>query len=185
MAYKHIRGLAMDFSSSAAFWTSYTTSNIVALLLLFSSLKKPITARFLYSLLFLWAGIVNIMLAKNNPASYLTFAEFAVFPLYKNFILGWFSEHVSSIVTTVAITQFLVAICMWLKAPLFKIGAIAGIIFLISVVPLGLISAVPATIIMATGLVILLLKPPFPYLWTVLFKELFTMRDRFSDEPEN
>jgi hypothetical protein len=175
----------MDFSTSAAFWTSYATSNLVAFILLFSSIWKPATARFLYTLLFLWAGYVNFNLATSDPVTYLSYADHAILPFYKSFIQGWFSKHIESIVLTIAVIQFIIALSMWVKPPLFRVGACAGIIFLLAVAPLGLASAIPATIIMATGLIILFIKSPIHSLLNGIKKELFTGQDRFSDDPED
>ncbi|WP_439882379.1 hypothetical protein ACSX1A_04265 [Pontibacter sp. MBLB2868] len=172
----------MDFSSPATFWVAYTTSNLMALLIWLASWKKPSTARFLYFLLFGWAAIFNFYKVSGVPEEYLVYADFALLQAYKDFILGWFAEHIVSFVSVIATLQLLIAFSMWARGWVFKAGVVGGIIFMVATVPLGMASALPATIVMAIGLLLLYRLPQVPYLWNTLSQDMFSNGDRFSDE---
>lgn len=172
----------MDFSSPPVFWTAYISSNLVALLMLLSSWKKPAVARFLYFLLFGWASIVNHRTATYTPEVYQEYADYAILPFYRSFILGWFTGHITTTVNTIAAVQLFISLSMWGKGWFFKAGAICGIVFLVAIAPLGLASAIPATLMMAFGLWLLLRQLHIRYLWHTLFKEVSVNGDRFSDD---
>jgi hypothetical protein len=140
-------------------------SNIVALILLLTALKKPGLSRLLFSLLFTWAGWINWHTALNTPGDYLDYADLSIFSFYRTFIHGWFKEHLFLIVGFIATCQFLIAIGMQSKGVVFKMAAIGAIIFLLAIAPLGVGSGFPCTIIMATAMYLLLRHAPTNYLW--------------------
>ena len=140
-------------------------SNIVAVILLLTAWKLPRLSRFLFFLLFTWAGWFNWQTALNNPSSYLDYAELSQFKFYKNFINGWFKDHLLLIVGFIATCQLLIAIGLQSKGIIFKIAAIGAIIFFLAIAPLGVGSGFPCTLIMASAIYLLLIHSPANYLW--------------------
>lgn len=134
---------------------AYIISNLFAITLLFLSFKHVKLSRFLFFLLFGWASWANWTTAINSPNDYLNYAEFTFLPLYKNFILGWFSKHILALVGFIATAQALIALLLLLKSWVYKLGVIGGIAFLVAIIPLGIGSAFPCTIVLAIALAIL------------------------------
>ena len=134
---------------------AYIISNAFALMLLFFSWKHIKLSRLIFSILFAWASWANWTTALNSPADYLDYFSLALIPFYKNFIEGWFSEHIQLMVGVIATSQALIAITLLLKGWVYKIGIIGGTLFLIAIMPLGVGSAFPCTLILAIALIML------------------------------
>lgn len=156
----------MDYTDSKIIIIGYVISNVVALLMLWYSWKRPVTARALFFLLFVWAGFTNAATSLNNPRVYLEYADFTFLPFYKNIILGFFSRNITGIVIVIAICQLVIGISMLLNRRVFKLGCIGGILFLIGITPLGVGSGAPATIIWAIGLYFLYREGAKNYWWS-------------------
>jgi hypothetical protein len=127
-------------------------SNALAILFLIIAIWKPRIARLLFFLLFAWACWMNWTFSVNNPDAYLQYAELSLSDTYRNFINGWFSKHIPVIIGIIATCQGLIAISMLLKGWIYKLGIIGGIIFLLAIVPLGVGSGFPCTLIAAIAL---------------------------------
>ena len=136
----------------------YIISNVIALILLFAAWKAPKLARLLFFLLFAWASYKNMTVVIRSPQSYLDYADFTFLDMYKQFISGWFSKHIATVIALIATCQALIAISMLLKNFFFKIGAVGAIVFLIAIAPLGVGAAFPCTVIMAIALIVILSK---------------------------
>ena len=134
---------------------AYIISNAFALMLLFFSWKHIKLSRLIFSILFAWASWANWTTALNSPADYLDYFSLALIPFYRNFIEGWFSEHIQLMVGVIATSQALIAITLLLKGWVYKIGIIGGTLFLIAIMPLGVGSAFPCTLILAIALIML------------------------------
>ncbi|MGQ0739087.1 MAG: hypothetical protein ACT4OJ_08530 [Bacteroidota bacterium] len=147
-----------------AYLVGFIISNTVALLFLACAVKWPRIARLLFFLLFAWACWTNLAYSQNNPAAYQTYANLAFFDFYKDFITGWFSRNTVWVVGLIATCQGLIALSMLLKGWLFMLGCTGGIIFLLSIAPLGVGSGFPCTVIFAIALFILFRKGHI-YLW--------------------
>ncbi len=143
----------------------FIISNIIALIMLVAAWKAPKIARLLFFLLFAWASYTNWSFAIHSPQSYLEYANLTVSGLYKQFILGWFSKHITAAVGFIATCQALIAVSMLMKGYIFKTGAIGAIIFLVAIAPLGFGAAFPCTIIIAIALYILIKKHQFDFIW--------------------
>jgi hypothetical protein len=143
---------------------AYLISNGVALVLLYCASLWPRVTRGLFLGLFAWASWVNWTTALSTPQVYVDYASLAFLDLYKDFITGWFSDHVVEVVGTIATVQGLIALSMGLKGWAFKAGAAGAILFLVAIGPLGVGSAFPCTLIMALAMGILLARPQ-GYLW--------------------
>jgi len=133
-------------------------SNLVAILLIFICLKWPRAGRIAWIVIFLAAGLFNIYTASTGPQAYLMYGKTAVLTGYKQFIYGIFSEHIALFITLIGSGQLLAGVLLMLKRPLVFLGILGGIIFLLSITPLGIGSAFPCTILMTGSLIILYLN---------------------------
>jgi hypothetical protein len=147
-----------------AYLVGYVISNCAAILLLILAWKKPVTARIFFFILFAWASWINWATAIREPEVYMDYAELAFLQVYRNFITGWFSHNIIYVIGFIATCQGLIAVSMLLKGGIYKIGITGGIIFLLSISPLGVGSAFPTTILMSVGLIRLLRENGY-YLW--------------------
>lgn len=141
---------------NSTYLLGYIISNVVAIIMLWATWKNQRMGRFLFFLLFAWASVTNASFAMNQPEVYLEYADMAWLNSYKQFIQGWFSEHILLSVGFVAISQGLIAFSMWLKGLLLRVGATGAIIFLLAILPLGVGSGSPCTLIMAIGMFLIL-----------------------------
>ena len=140
-------------------------SNAVAILQLIAAIKRPRIARVSFFLLFGWACWINWKTLLQTPEVYLEYADLAWSRLYTNFINGWFAFHIKLSVGFIAICQGIIAVLILLKGWLFKVGCIAGIIFLLAILPLGVGAGFPSTAIMASSLLILLSRNADWFIW--------------------
>ena len=137
--------------STGAFILAYLVSNLVGLIMAWTSYHKPLIGRFMYALLFLWAAQFNWRSCRSAPDVYTGYGEFTVFPFYKTFIEGWFSEHTELVVSLIAAGQGLIGLAMIIGRFPARLGAWGAMFFLLAIAPLGMGSAFPATILMALG----------------------------------
>lgn len=141
------------------FLLPYLISNIVGLILIFICYRWFIAGRILYGLLFLAAGIFNFYTVGKSSEVYVeVYGSTAVFSFYKSFIYGFFNQHVQLLVRIIAIGQITVGILLFARKIYFKFGIIGGMLFLLAISPLGVGSAFPCTLFMATGLYLLYRK---------------------------
>lgn len=143
----------------------YLISNIVFGLSIFAASRKPMWARIFFAGFFLWAGYFNSTAAIRSPEIYLEYAQLDAIPLYRTFISGFFSKHITTFVFAIAISQYLIALGLILNKAWTKLGCIGGIIFGLAIAPLGVGSAFPATVFMAIAFFILLRKYDHDYIW--------------------
>ena len=144
---------------------AYTISNILAVLSIAGALQKPRWTRIGLAAVFLWASYVNSNIALYEPARYLEYNRFTIVPIYKDFINGFFSTHIRQIVIPIAIAQFLIFAGLLRGGIWTKLACIGGILFGLSITPLGIGSAFPATLLMAIAFFILLIKYDHQPIW--------------------
>ena len=149
----------------------WIATNIIAILILVAAFKKPKLARLLFVLLFGWACWINYTTARLDPYDYLNYAAFTPVGFYHDFITGWFEEHITSMVTLIAVGQGLIALGMLLKGWLVRIAGIGAIIFLLAIAPLGIGSGFPATVITAVAVYVILKNDDLNWLWKFKTKE--------------
>jgi len=137
------------------FWLPYLVSQIIFILLLIASWRWFKGARIFWMLIFLAAGLFNLYTALTDPQVYTMYAPGVWLPLYRTFIDGEFARHPQWYVIPIALGQLCISILLTQKTPLFRLGCLGGIIFLLAISPLGIGSAFPATVIGALGLVLL------------------------------
>jgi hypothetical protein len=140
-------------------------SNFAAILVLLASWKYPRVCRFLFFLLFTWAGWMNWTTVLGNPESYLEYGRLTWTDVYREFINGWFSNHLVLAVGFIATCQWMIAAGMVMKGLLFKIAAIGAIVFFLAILPLGVGSGFPCTLIAAIAMLRLFVLSPNTYLW--------------------
>ncbi len=143
----------------------YCISNATAFVILLAAWKKPRLARLMFLLLFAWAGWTNWTTALRNPEFYIEYADLSLLDIYKRFIHGWFSSHVTISIRFVAICQACIAASMLLKGWILKTGIIGAIIFLLAIAPLGVGSAFPFSITTSIALFLIFINRQNEYLW--------------------
>lgn len=143
----------------------YIISNIVFLLSIVAAIRKPIWTRIFFAGFFLWAALFNFTTAIRSPGIYLTYADLNALPVYSKFINGFFSEHITEIVCSIAAAQFLIALGLILNKAWVKLACIGGIIFGLAIAPLGVGSGFPSTVSMAIAFFILLKKYHHGFIW--------------------
>lgn len=143
---------------------AYIISNIAALIFLLISARWPKAGRLIFSLLFAWAGWINWRTALNTPEYYLYYSDLAI-PLYRQIINGWFSRHITLVVGFIASCQLLIAAGLLLKGWIYKIAVIGAVIFLLAIMPLGVGSGFPCTLILAVTLYFYLFSHSGNYIW--------------------
>jgi hypothetical protein len=137
-------------------------STIVALFMLIVSVRSRRIGRKLFAVLFGWAAAINAWTALTAPADYLGYAGLTVSDLYRGFILGFFGQHITSIVVGIAIGQACIAIALLRDRRWQRAGLAAAVVFLLAIVPLGIGAGVPATMILALGAGVLWREPAAP-----------------------
>ena len=142
----------------------YLISQAASLIILIAAWKRTRWARWLFSLLFLWASATNMYIGLTDPDSYLNNAQFAI-PLYQDFINGWFSHYNQIIIPLIAVGQFFIAIGMLLHSWWVKLACIGSIIFLLSISPLMIGSAFPFSITVSIAAVLILTDDDKNYIW--------------------
>ena len=150
-------------------WKEYlipwAVSNIIAILFLVSSIRKPKLTRLLFVLLFIWASWINYITVHKNPNEYLNYATFTPFKLYADFINDWFRSHITIFVTLISFGQALIAIGLLLKGWIVRLACFGAIVFFLAIVPLGIGSAFPATIIASVAIYYVQKNDKLNYLW--------------------
>jgi hypothetical protein len=142
----------------------YISSQLVAIGLLAAAFHSTRLARLLLGIIFLAASAFNLYTGLTDPAVYLNYAPMAI-PLYREFILGWFSEHSHVLIPMIAAGQFLVGIGMLLKGWWVKWACIGCILFLLGIAPLMVGSAFPFSLIVSWAAAMILLRDPRLPIW--------------------
>ncbi|HEY0653030.1 MAG TPA: hypothetical protein VGD65_07875 [Chryseosolibacter sp.] len=144
----------MDYESSLPF----TVTNVLAIVTAIMAMRWPTSARVMLGAIFLGAAFVNTYFAFTDPQIYIAFGELTVSGLYRSIILGPFSAHAQRYILVIAGCQLFIGLFTCYKGQIMKAAMIGGITFLIAIAPLGIGSAFPSTLIMATAYAILLFK---------------------------
>ncbi len=137
----------------------YICSNLIALGMIVAALRWPRVARILFVAIFALAGTVNSYMAITNPADYLEYREFVSLEIYRAFIDGFFSQHTRAIVLAIACGQLVIAALLLAgDQRLRKIGMLGAVIFFIAIIPLGVGSAFPCSLLLAVAITLLSLE---------------------------
>lgn len=149
---------------NSPFLIPYAVSNLVGLLLLIFSLKRPRLARVLFVLLFSGACYVNLTTALTTPDFYLAYADNAI-PVYARFINGWFKAHLLIMVPAIAVGQGVIACCLLLKGGSVRMAFAGIILFLLCIAPLGIGSAFPFSLTVALAAWYTARRDSADYIW--------------------
>jgi hypothetical protein len=155
----------MNGFENLAYLIGYIISNLVALFVLFLAWRWERIARIALTVIFAWACWVNWHTALQSPEDYLRYADLALLHVYKSFILGWFSGNVTWVVASIATCQGLIAIAFLLRGWMFKAGAFGAILFLLAIMPLGVGSGFPCTLVLAIAIAMLIYRN-HDYVWS-------------------
>lgn len=130
----------------------FLVSNALALVLVVSAIGWPKVTRWLLAAMFFLAAGFNLYTGTAQPMAYMAYADTAILPIYRRFILGEFGQHITTFVSAVAIGQLLVGVLLTRNGLLRSLGTIGGIVFMIAILPLGIGSAAPAPLLLALAL---------------------------------
>lgn len=147
------------------YWLPWTISNSVILLVLLAAVKRPKLARLLFALMFGAASWVNYTMANSAPEDYLNYAAITPFELYRDFITGWFKEHITVFVTLISFGQGAIALGLILDRMWVRLASYGAMVFFIGITPFGIGSAFPFTLIALAALYFVLKKDDLNFLW--------------------
>ncbi len=133
-------------------------ANLVAFVLVLSSYNFPRFLRVIWGLIFIIAGIFNLITVYNEPGVYVDAFGPPAIDIYQQFINGPFSERSALYVTLIALGQILAGGLIWSGGFWYYLGLTGGVIFMLAIAPLGVGSAFPAPLIMAFGLILMMRK---------------------------
>ena len=148
---------------------AYVVSNIVGILILLIAWKWRRLTRISFVLLFGGACCFNLAEAAKHPEVYVSYASLSI-PLYREFIEGWFKDHVTIMVSVIAIGQGIIALGMLLKGIWVKLACIGIIIFLLGIAPLGIGSAFPFSITVSVAAWLIMRRDNNDYIWNAPVK---------------
>ena len=160
----------MNYDNSQTLIIAYAVSNIIGLLFLWVAFINTKLVRFFFAVLFAWAAWINFTTACFTPGIYLDYGKSAI-NIYSTFINGWFANHITILVTTIAIGQGLIALGMLLSGKWVTLACIGTIVFLVSIAPLGLYAVFPFSITVSIAAWIVLQRDDKMVLWKVLQKQ--------------
>jgi len=133
-------------------------SNIVGLAMLVVCLRWRTAGRVLFVALFLWAAQTNMRFALTQPTVYLEYARWAIEP-YQRFILGSFSQHVTSLVAMIAVGQLAIALLVAARGAAAALGLLGAVVFLVAIAPLGRGAAFPFSLTVSAAAIVLARRP--------------------------
>ncbi len=131
-------------------------ANVIAVGMVILCLRWKTAGRLSLVLLFLWASQYNLRTAFVKPEQYLEYARLASFTSYQQFIAGFFAQHTTAIIASIAAGQLAAAVLMSLRGSAVYLGLMGAIVSLTAIAPLGSGAAFPATIIAACAAILLL-----------------------------
>jgi hypothetical protein len=148
------------------FLVPWIITNSISFLLIYLCYKWPLAGRIVFGVIFLLAAAVNTWMALFRPAVYLEYGELAFLDFYKAFIYGFFAEHTQLLVLLIAFGQGGIAAGLFFNEKLLLPAVAGAALFLLAIVPLGVGSAFPATLLMVLALGLLVFrrnKSTYPY----------------------
>ena len=128
--------------------STYVVVNIIALIQVIGSYRWPRVTRVVFFFIFAVAAVVNTGTVLDSPWVYQSYEEYAI-PLYGRFILGPFDTIIQPMVLSIVAGQVFIAASMFMKRHWFRAGCIGGILFCLSMAPLGMGAGFPCTILLA------------------------------------
>lgn len=133
----------------------YVASNLTALALFIVAWKWPVAAKWLFAAMFLGACYANTTLVLRSPNDYQGYDQFVLLQVYHEFIVGYFASHTRQVVLAIAFGQFIVGMLLCGKGWTVRLGILGACIFLTAIIPLGVGSAFPFSLICVAALYLL------------------------------
>jgi hypothetical protein len=133
----------------------YLTANVVGLVLLEMGYWFPRVARWAWIGIFVWAACVNTFTVATEPWVYLAYGGLTPSVWYREFINGWFSQHIPAFVGSIAIGQLAIAILLSRDKRARRLGVIGAVVFLLAIAPLGVGSGFPFSVSAIASLVLM------------------------------
>ena len=133
-------------------------TNLIALGLFYVGWKWSKAGRIVFGIIFLGASLINGYLLFSQPGIYLSYGENALAQGYKTFIYGLFAEHLRVFLGLIVFGQFLISLGLLFIRKIFLPAILGAILFLLAILPLGIGSAFPSTLIMALSVWIIARK---------------------------
>jgi hypothetical protein len=91
--------------------------------------------------------VTNATICLTEPWRYVEYAALTPSNAYREFILGWFSQHVAAVVLPIAAGQLIIAVLLAVRSPRLRwLGVSGAILFLLAIAPLGIGSGFPFSI---------------------------------------
>jgi hypothetical protein len=116
--------------------------------------------KWLWVVIFLWAAMINILTASGTPLVYLAYGGLTPSELYRDFITGWFSQHIAPMVLSIAVGQLMIAMLLSHADQVRRLGVLGATIFLLAIAPLGVGSAFPFSLTAVASLLVMEWRMP-------------------------
>lgn len=112
---------------------------IITLLLILAitvvSVSRPIGGRIIFGFGFILAAFVNTIVGLTDPASYVVFADMALFPNYTDLWYVVFVPNLTLFLTLAVLFQIIVGVLILSRGILVNLGFILGAIFCLTILP--------------------------------------------------
>jgi hypothetical protein len=141
------------------FGRTWLLANAASLLLCVASYLWPRAGRAVFAALFIAAAAGTGYLTLTQPWFFIDApANAARLALYRDFILGFFSQYVVALGLVLACLLFLIGAMLVLGDALLSIGMTLGVVVLALLSPFGTLVAFPSPLLLALGLACV--RPP-------------------------
>jgi len=133
----------------------YVVANSFALVVLALAFWRPTVALWMVVSVFVWAAATNTYIALTHPAVYVDYAALTPSAWYRDFILGWFSGHVQTLVLPIALGQLTIAALLASRRRAWLWCGVAGALtFLLAIAPLGVGAGFPFSLTFGAALLV-------------------------------
>jgi hypothetical protein len=136
------------------FLTLYLITNFISILLIIICAKWYRIGKYIFGLIFLISGFVNIYILIKHPESYFELGKTSILYFYRDFINVEFRDSEVIYVLFFSILHLFISFVLFSEGFFLRHGIKLGITFLIIIAPFGVGSAFPATLLMAIALMI-------------------------------
>ena len=137
------------------FLIRYLIANGFGLAVLVVAFWRPRIARWLGVAVFVWAAATNAITSLTHPDVYVDYATLTPSGLYRDFILGWFRQHVQLMVLPIAVGQLIIAGLLAFPRDLHRrLGVYGAMVFLLAIAPLGVGAGFPFSLTFSVTLLV-------------------------------
>jgi hypothetical protein len=144
---------------------AYLIANLIGVGIVALAFWRPAIVRWIWVAIFVWAASINTVTAAREPWVYLVYGDLTPSALYRDFIVGWFSEHIQPFVLSIAAGQLMIAILLSRRGDARWLGIVGASLFLLAIAPLGVGSGFPFSLTAIASLLVMewgLLPKPSP-----------------------